>query len=500
MNFMDEIVNSAAARPTHLALAEAGRHLTFEAYIAAVVDLAGRMRSWGVGTGDLVGLRLGDDIDHLLALSAAAWLGAGTMSLDWRTPPKDTRQTLDRVGIRRLVAINPDDAYAGIDTVSFAKLMATPPTPAPARPVAAADAVFMINATSGTTGVPQSVAVSHRDNRHRMDRFGLQFGSVVGLRHLSVLPLCFSGGRNWCIYALSAGAATFMHPSLFSAQDYLAAVREHHIDVGNLVPTAIRWLLDYTEQHGGTGPLLPGFKILTIVGDALHAPELHQVKQRLTPNIYHPYGTSGTGSLSCLLPRDIDGHADSVGRPHTTITLEVVNASGHPLAAGREGFVRCKGPGTPSTDNAEIGTDPRGNPDGTIRDGWFYTGEIGVLDEDGYLCIKGRVSDVIIRGGVNISPGEIEEAMLAIDGISEAAVVAKPSELLGESVAAFVVADTGIDTKAIKRQCRAVLAPHKVPEDIYIVEALPKTTSGKVMKSTLTDRFDPVARVPLPKT
>jgi acyl-coenzyme A synthetase/AMP-(fatty) acid ligase len=496
MNFMDEIAKTAAARPTHLALAEAGRQLTFEAYIAAVVDLAGRMRAWGVGTGDLVGLRLGDDVDHLLALSAAAWLGAGTMSLDWRTKPKDAREMLDRAGVHRLVAIRPDDAYAGFEAVSFAELMATPPATAPARPVAAADEIFMVNATSGTTGAPRSVAVSHQDYRHRIDRFGLQFGSVVGFRHLSVLPLCFSGGRNWCIYALSAGAATFMHPSLFSAHDYLAAVREHHIDVGNLVPTAVRWLLDYAEQNRSTGPLLPGFKILTIVGDALHARELHQAKQRLTPNIYHPYGTSGTGSLSCLLPQDIDAHADSVGRPHAIITLEIVDASGRPLAAGREGFVRCKGPGTPSVDSADSGADLRGNDDGTIRDGWFYTGEIGVLDDDGYLCIKGRVSDVIIRGGVNISPGEIEEAMLAIDGVSEAAVVAKPSELLGETVAAFVVANTSVDAKAIKRQCRMVLAQHKVPEDIYIVEKLPKTTSGKVMKSVLTERFKPAASGP----
>jgi len=490
MNFVGEIAKTAARYPHRPALIDSDRTLTYANLMAAVADLAGRLRSIGVAPGDIMALRLKDNADHIIAIMALGWLGAGSASLDWRAKPSDTVALAERMNFSRLLVEKSAPVFDAFGGVAVADLLAAvAPDLAPSQAVESSDATFVVNLSSGTTGIPRGVAVTHQQYADRKARYFANYGDIDGFRYLSISPLCFSAGRNWCFFTLLGGATIVMHPTLFTGKDFLDAVKRHRINMGSLVPTALRWLLEID----GPTPLLPDFKMLAIGGDAVHPDEKRLAKARLTPKFYSTYSTSGTGNITTMKPGEIDDHAESVGRPSVGVELQIVDDRDRPLAPCQQGFVRCRGPGI-ATDEAVAGLgDARSVNDGTIRDGWFYTGELGSVDEDGFLYIHGRASNIIIRGAVNIFPGEIEDVIQSCAGVQEVAVVGKPSAELGETVAAFVVvaADTTADT--IKRHCRTRLAPQKVPEDVLVVERLPRTTSGKVVKTALVDRLADVS-------
>jgi len=484
MSVIRGIAKKASTRPDQPALIDGDRVLTFAGLIEAVAELGGRLQSVGIRSGDIVGLRLKDDADHIIAILALGWIGAGSVSVDWRAKPIETCASLERLDVARLVVDKPHSAYGSLDPLVLSELAPAPEAPSQATDVGAR--TFVINLSSGTTGAPRGVAVTFQQYTDRLARYFKTYGSIAGYRYLSVTPLCFSAGRNLCLFALLGGATVVMHPTLFSGQEYLDAVRRHRIDFGFLVPAAARWLLAIDEPP----PLLDGFAFLEISGDAINEPEHRLFRDRLTPNLFHTYSTSGTGILTCLIPSDGDDRRSSVGRPLHRVEIEVVDDQGTALEAGAIGRIRCRGPGIATDATAACIGDPRYVHDGTIDDGWFYTGELGAFDDEGYLTIKGRVSTVIIRGGVNIFPDEIEEVLLSCRSVGEVAVVAKPSPEMGEAVAAFVVLSEDTNAEAIRQHCRARLAAHKMPEDIYFLEMLPRTTSGKVDKRSLSRHFD----------
>jgi len=483
MNFISGIASKAATRPDQPAVIDGDRILTYAGLIAAVVALAGRLQSVGVRTGDVVGLRLKDDADHIIAILALGWIGAGSASVDWRAKPVETRALLERLGVARLLTDKPHPAYRSLDHLVFSDL--APASDLPSQTTDVGERTFAVNLSSGTTGAPRGVAVTFQHYTDRLTRFVKIYGPIAGNRYLSVTPLCFSAGRNLCLFSLLGGATIVMHPTLFSGQDYMDAVRRYGINMGFLVPAAARWLLAIDDRP----PVLAGFKLLGISGDAITEQEQHLFRQRLTPNLFQTYSTSGTGILTCLRPSEIDDHGSSVGRPAHRVEIEIVNEQGRALEPGAVGRIRCRGPGIATDAAAAFIGDPRYVHDGTIDDGWFYSGELGAFDEQGYLHLKGRVSSVIVRGGANIFPDEIEEVIRSCIQVREVAVVAKPSRELGETVAAFVVLVESTTAEAIRHHCRARLVAHKVPEDVYVVERLPRTTSGKVDKHSLSRRF-----------
>jgi acyl-coenzyme A synthetase/AMP-(fatty) acid ligase len=204
------------------------------------------------------------------------------------------------------------------------------------------------------------------------------------------------------------------------------------------------------------------------------------VLTRLTPNLFDYYASTEGGGISVLPPGDQRAHAASVGRPAFAVEVQVVGDDEQPMPAGTVGRLRYRGPGVA----AERG-------DGARRpDGWFYPGDLAALDADGFLVLKGRAVDVIIRGGVNIYPGEIEEVLLAHPGVREAAVIGQPSRTRGEEVAAFVVVGDKVTEGALHRHCEKRLAPYKRPRTIQLRSELPKSGLGKILKDRLAESLE----------
>ena len=253
-------------------------------------------------------------------------------------------------------------------------------------------------------------------------------------------------------------------------------VREIGGTVLFLVPTMIRRLLDENIP----GLALPTLRVLISSGvGAAPGGAVGDPPTRLTPNLFEFYSSTEGGGVSVLTPADCDLHPDSVGRPAFRVEVEIVDEDHQPLPPDSVAAV-CATAAPPP--RAATGTPMAGD---AFRDGWFYPGDLARLDADGFLYLHGRAKDMIIRGGVNIYPQDIERIIAEIPGVRDVAVAGAPSREMGEEVAAFVVADGSVTAEMVAAACRSRLAPYKAPSIVRFLPELPRNAGGKVLKNAL---------------
>jgi acyl-CoA synthetase (AMP-forming)/AMP-acid ligase II len=485
MNICDPISQQAITLPEIPAIIDGERTVSYRDLDRLVRKTAAHLIDRGVAPSDVVGLCLKDHADHLIALLAVARMGAVVLSMDWRAKDRELANLAAVFG-PALVLIEPgarelsNTANVPHDEDWRCQVgRADPEREFPRN----GEMPLVINLTSGTTGTPKGIVVTHSQCLHRLTNKGFRDDQSESHRYLSVLPICYSSSRNNSLSHLTGGNTVILYSPLFTPEEYVQAVSKHRVSFAYLVPTVLRRLLALPEQDG---LLLPGLRILVTAAAAIYPEEKREVVRRISPNLYESYGTAGTGSISILRPEEIAVKAESVGRLNPMSEVEIVDAEDRPLPNGTVGRIRCRGPGV-AAGFYNNGGDPL--DDATFRDGWCYPEDLAMMDDDGYLYLKGRASDLIIRGGVNIYPDEIEQVLLAHPDIAEAAVVGSPSREFGEEVTAFVVPRGDIAVREAMAHCRARLTAHKVPRRIIPVEALPKTAAGKVRKRELAARL-----------
>ncbi len=224
-----------------------------------------------------------------------------------------------------------------------------------------------------------------------------------------------------------------------------------------LVPTILRRLV----EDQGEGIAFPTMQKLISSGSALYPEDRRAIKQKVTPNLYEMYSSTEGGAVSVLGPQDAELYPDSVGRPCFRVQIEIVDQDDRPVPDGETGRLRYRSPASASGYY-------RGDSSGAFKDGWYYPGDLAALNTEGFVFLKGRVKDMIIRGGVNIYPNDIEQVLLRSGEVSEAAVVGIPSREMGEEVGAFVVTTRAADEAKLMSICRAELASYKVPKRILL--------------------------------
>jgi long-chain acyl-CoA synthetase len=217
-------------------------------------------------------------------------------------------------------------------------------------------------------------------------------------------------------------------------------------------------------------------------GSPLFAEERLQVTRMLTPRFCEMYGAAASGPMSALRGEDIQDRPTSVGRPFSFIDVEIVDDDDHPLKPGATGQLRCRGPGLTSP----ITITPAPTPT-EFRNGWYYPGEVGSVDELGYIFLQGRTSEVIFRGGAKIFPSEVESILQTHECVAEAAVVGRALPNNEQEAVAFVVLKRPSTSGELLAHCRTRLTAFKVPREIHIVAELPKNLSGKIDKRALTE-------------
>jgi len=291
-------------------------------------------------------------------------------------------------------------------------------------------------------------------------------------------PLFFGAGRSFAMSLLAVGGTVRLAPPPMNPPAIAAVLQNPEVTATFLPPTLLRRLLELHKE--GESPLLANLDYLIVSGEPLYADEALDVLSSICPNLYSYYASSEGGGISVLAAQDFREYAATVGTPTFRTDVQIVDDDDKELGSGAVGRLRYRGPGV-STRTVDS--------DGKVKDagvgGWFYPGDLAVRLQSGHIALRGRDKDVIIRGGVNIYPAEIEATLLAHPDIVEAAVVGKDDSERGQLVTAFLASSKTLSSEEIDSWCRDKLAPYKVPQHFQRVEALPRRPSGKVDKAAL---------------
>lgn len=337
--------------------------------------------------------------------------------------------------------------------------------------------------TSGTTGRPKGAVLSHGAEIFTAEMMGRHYGigptdiSLVASPLSFIYPLVID-----CLTTIRAGAKLVLQER-FHPEHVLRAVERQRATIFMGVPTMYSMMLDWAEgQTVDTSSL----RFAISAGQNLAWSVAQRFRQRFNVSVYDLWGlTEGTPITGYEPSRDMEGRPESCGRALPGCAVRIAGSDGQDLPAGEVGEVLLSGP------NVFLGyyDNPSATAE-TLRDGVVFTGDLGRMDEDGYLYIVGRMKDLVIRGGANIYPSEVEEVIYSHPSVQDCAVIGLPDPLYGERVKAFVLPVRGarVGADAILAHCRIHLAPYKVPGEIAFVESLPIGPTGKVLKRVLRER------------
>ena len=470
--------------------------------------VAARLAGLGVGPGERVALFGLNSLDYVVALAGVARLGAVVVPLNALLTAPEIAWQLGDAGAVALIgeadaAARLDEA-AGLARFSGPRLAFRGDVPGwPAlEPDAAAvgtaavlpappgpDDVFEILYTSGTTGHPKGVMLSHRSMAAEADNVASYWAARPDDVFLGVLPLFHVNAQLVTLLpALSTGARLVVTRT-FSAGGWIDLVRRHGVTISSIVGTQVRMIMATPERPDDAATAL------RCVPYGLNVPPEMWAgfERRFGAPLCNIYGLTEAVAISTAAPIHGDRRIPSVGRPGRGRAVGIFDDDGKPLPPGAVGEIRIRG---------ERGTSLmvgyHGRPEETAAvlvrevDGdWLRTGDLGRLDEDGYLYFVDRAKDMIKRSGENVSASEVERVLSECPGVGEAAVVGRPDPIRDEAVVAFVVPAAGaaLDLAAVDAHCRERLARFKVPEEYVVVEALPKTSIGKVEKKSLRERL-----------
>lgn len=479
-NLADSLALHARARPDHRALVDGTRSLTHAALHQRVLELAGGLVSRGLQPGDIVGLCMRDSMEHVLCMWACMRAGLVMLPLDWRwTAPE--REAVVRHFNANCVITEPDIPIEATPTLTWDALQnASARDTQPELPHTTLESPLLISLSSGTTGRPKGPMISHRHFLRRFWTHWINLGLNANSRFVCATPLYFGGGRTFVLSVLFSGGTAILPAARFDPETLAATIRQHEANALFLVPTQLRRLLaSAPETRAAFKPL----ELLLSSGAPLHANERQAIRAQLCDRLHEYYASTEGGGVSLCTPRDFDLHLTSVGRPIYGVDVDIVDAHDQPLAPGQVGQLRYRGPGVADG----FFNDPEQTRE-HFREGWFYPGDLAERDAHGYLFLRGRSKDMVIRGGINIYPNEVEAVLMELPGLTECCVFGVPDPDLGERLACAWVGDANLSSAALEAHCKGRLAPYKTPQLWYRLDALPRNSAGKVRKDLLSER------------
>jgi len=503
MRLHDFFEYNARTRPQHPCIVEGERRLSYGEVRSEMNRLVNALRSAGLAPGDRFAYLSRNSADMAIAFVAASKSGCVALPLNWRLAPVEWQRIVEQSGARLVIAQH--DLAPAFDEARAASLqhfflidgsragwgeyrawIAAQPDRA-AGTTTGDDMPLYQMYTSGTTGEPKGAVLPQRsvisNSIQSLSVFDRRFCAAD--RTLIVMPMFHAGASSFVIGTLVAGATMVIHRD-FSAQalvDELAS----GITIVNLVPAMIQMAL-----------LVPGVaqrdfsRLHTMIYGASPIAEetLRQALRVFRCQFYQGYGQ--TEASACLTFLNNDDHMRalrdkpelllSAGRPIAGTEIRIVDPDGCDLPVGEVGEVVARGP--------QLMQGYWNKPAETaaaLAGGWLHTGDAGRLDDEGYLYICDRVKDLIISGGENIYPREIENVLFGHPAVADAAVIGIPDTKFGETVLAVIVRRAGMDVSAsdIVAHCRGQLGGYKLPRRVEFVAALPRNPSGKVLKKEL---------------
>lgn len=491
----DGLRRNAWKFPLKVAAKDRSGQVTYGELNARVNRLARGLLSAGVRKGDDVAILVGNRIEHLEILFATAKIGALAIPLDvkWKAlemasvlsafaPPfiiaqedclselARARELKDLQSLRQ-IALSSDRSYGGLLTGQ---------SDAEPEVEVCEDDPFAVMLTSGTTGFPKGCLTTHRTFVFHCINNAIEKG--LGAHDTAILssPIYFNAGRSFTLGIIYFGGTMIFHER-FDAEEVLRTIEREKVTYIGAVPTMCERMLHVLESKNYDTSSL---RCLAITGGKVHPSVLENLKNKLTPNIYRTYASTDSGQMAISKPPDMARKPNAAGRPVWCVDLRIVDDDNHPVKVGEVGEIVCQSPlathgyyKNPEATNA------------SFRGGWFYTGDLGYFDEEGFLYVAGRKKDMVKSGGISIYPLEIESVIYSHPAILEAAVIGVPDPHWGEAVKAVVVlkSDAALGAEDLMAFCKERLSPYKVPKSVDFRDSLPHTEVGKVNKVKLKE-------------
>ncbi len=502
MTVTELLQRAALRRPDADAVVDGARRLTYAELAARTESLGGGFRKLGVHRGDRVLIVMRNRLEHVLAYWALQAIGGVPAPVNFRLSAGELRYVLADCGARvamceaatagavaeaargtstTIVAVGAD---ARPGALAFADIAAADPSPVP---VDERDLSLLLY-TSGTTGRPKGVPRTHKNHYAGAVAHALQCGYTWGERTLGVMPLYHTMG----IHALTSMVAVngcFVCQPEWSAAEALSLIASERLTALYLIPT-LYW--DLVHAPGFDAAAVRSVSKLAYAGAPMLAPLTEACVRAFRPAVFvNHYGS--TEIYTFTVRADVGAKPGCAGRPGLHSAIRVVVAStdrrvapDEVVKSGEKGEIIS----SLASDEAFAGYWHRPDADArALRDGWYFTGDMGWLDADGELYVAGRVDDMIISGGENIHPVEVEDVLARHPDVADVAVVGEADARWGERVVAFIVPRPALTAEAVDAYCRQAhdLASFKRPRRIVFVREIPKTASGKILRRLLRD-------------
>jgi long-chain acyl-CoA synthetase len=478
MNFASLPDRRADLDPNGPAVSDGTRSLTNAGLLEHVRAARRHLHELGVGAGDVVAVKLRNRVEFVVVMFASWRLGATVTPVNPSLTDAEVTLQLQASGARLLVVEDGVSTPGGVATLAVGDLYAKGPG-WDGPPLVDPSALALLIFTSGTTGVPKGVMLDHA-NLDAMAEMGRQaLGVGPADRCLLILPLFHVNGIVVSVLMPLLAGASVVIAERFDPNTFFGTVEHQRPTFFSAVPTIYTMLAALPDDvRPDTSSVRFG-----ICGAApASADLLGRFEARYGFPLIEGYGLSEATCASTINPVHGERRAGTVGIAFPVQQIRIVDEAGTDVATGVDGEVLIAGP------NVMRGY--LGRADETARvliDGWLHTGDIGHLDTEGYVTLVGRSKDMIIRGGENIYPKEIEDVLTTDPNVLEAAVIGVPDDKWGETVAAYVQPRPGhtINSDALHALCARELAGYKRPTSITAMDAIPKNAVGKTDKAPL---------------
>ncbi|HLX21887.1 MAG TPA: AMP-binding protein [Usitatibacter sp.] len=480
MNLVTALARAAHTDPSRVAIYSGERPwATYGELARRVAAVASGMRSkMGLAPGDRVAIVMKNAPEYLEAMYAAWWAGLAAVPVNAKLHEKEVAYIVAQSGARATI-VSPADVtkLEGAEPIGLTERADT-------------DLAWLFY-TSGTTGRPKGAMLSHGNLAQMTHGY---FSDVDCVhrdgRLLHAAPLSHGSGLYNFTHLAMGAAQVVPESGAFDAAETLRLLRSHDRVSLFAAPTMVRRLVDEAR-----GAFECNLQTIVYGGGPMYLADLRDAMDTFGNRLAQIYGQGETPMTITALSKARHGERDhpryaqrlaSVGTPHSVVEVTVRDGDGHELPPGDVGEICVRG-----------GTVMSGywmNPEATaaaLRDGWLWTGDLGSFDEDGFLTLKDRSKDLIVSGGSNIYPREVEEVLLAHPAVAEASVVGRPDREWGEVVVAFVVArGAAPSTAELDRLCLEHIARFKRPKEYRFVDRLPKNNYGKVVKAELRKELE----------
>ncbi|MFB6102407.1 MAG: o-succinylbenzoate--CoA ligase [Haloplanus sp.] len=490
----DPLTYRVDVSPDATALIDPARNaqLTFANLDTEVERTAGRLAALGVHPGDRLGILL-PTRPAVEVVHAAIRLGAAVVPLGTRLAPPELADRMERAEVTTLVCggETETDAVAAVDATNGDSSIpiASVDDPTDERVAALSartpeavvphdwecESTLFVPFTSGTTGKPKGVRLTFRNMLSSAVASAFRLGLDRAATWHVALPIHHVGGLS-PIFRMPLYGMTVVCRDSFDTEAVADDFDTYDVTATSLVPTTLSRLLDAT-----TGSLGASLRTVLLGGAPATESLLDRCRERDVP-VFPTYGMTETASqIATATPEEATAHPGTVGRPLFWTTLSVRDDEGDELPPGEVGELVVAGP-TVSPGYLDGANEPFG-PNG------LRTGDVGYRDADGRVWVIGRTDDLIVTGGENVAPAEVEDALLAHSGVADAAVVGLPDEEWGERVAALVVPREGADlsTADLDDHCAEHLAGYKCPRTVAFADVIPRTDSGTIRRSAVRE-------------